>query len=87
MIYAIALEWGSSDRFGNMAFFSFLTLHFLGVPIAVALKRVTILSLGHFQLGIPVVSSNFYAGIAKYPLLAVPFFILAGMILEHCCVS
>ncbi len=68
-------------------FFAFLALLFLGVPIAVALGSVAILSIGYFHLGIPVVSSNFYAGIAKYPLLAIPFFILAGMILERCGVS
>lgn len=68
-------------------FFAFLALLFLGIPIAVALGSVAIFMIWHFQLGIPVVSSNFYAGIAKYPLLAIPFFILAGMILERCGVS
>ncbi|ROQ90153.1 TRAP transporter large permease [Desulfosoma caldarium] len=68
-------------------FFAFLVLLFLGIPIAVALGSVAIFMIWHFQLGIPVVSSNFYAGIAKYPLLAIPFFILAGMILERCGVS
>lgn len=68
-------------------FFAFLTLLFLGIPIAVALGSVAVFMIWHFHLGIPVVSSNFYAGIAKYPLLAIPFFILAGMILERCGVS
>lgn len=68
-------------------FFAFLVLLFLGVPIAVALGSVAVFMIWHFNLGIPVVSSNFYAGIAKYPLLAIPFFILAGMILERCGVS
>ncbi|MGQ9485489.1 MAG: TRAP transporter large permease [Desulfosoma sp.] len=68
-------------------FFAFLALLLLGIPIAVALGSVAIVMIWHFQLGIPVVSSNFYAGIAKYPLLAIPFFILAGMILERCGVS
>lgn len=68
-------------------FFAFLALLFLGIPIAVALGSVAIFMIWSFQLGIPVVSSNFYAGIAKYPLLAIPFFILAGMILERCGVS
>lgn len=68
-------------------FFAFLVLLFLGVPIAVALGSVAVFMIWQFNLGIPVVSSNFYAGIAKYPLLAIPFFILAGMILERCGVS
>lgn len=68
-------------------FFAFLVLLFLGIPIAVALGGVAIFMIWYFNLGIPVISSNFYAGIAKYPLLAIPFFILAGMILERCGVS
>lgn len=34
-------------------------------------------------LGIMSVPTNMYAGIAKYPLLALPVFILAGMIFER----
>jgi tripartite ATP-independent transporter DctM subunit len=68
-------------------FLLFVLLLFLGIPIAVALGSIAIFMIWHFQLGIPVISSNFYAGIAKYPLLAIPFFILAGMILERCGVS
>ncbi len=68
-------------------FFLFLVLLFFGIPIAVALGGVAVFMIWHFDLGIQVVSSNFYAGIAKYPLLAIPFFILAGMILERCGVS
>ncbi|SMC17350.1 TRAP transporter, DctM subunit [Desulfacinum hydrothermale DSM 13146] len=68
-------------------FFLFVVLLFFGIPIAVALGGVAIFMIWQFNLGIPVISSNFYAGIAKYPLLAIPFFILAGMILERCGVS
>ena len=31
----------------------------------------------------PIISANFFAGIAKFPLLAIPFFILAGVIFER----
>jgi len=68
-------------------FFLFLVLLFFGIPIAVAIGGVAIFMIWQFDLGIQVISSNFYAGIAKYPLLAIPFFILAGMILERCGVS
>ncbi len=68
-------------------FVLFLALLLIGVPIAVALGSVAIFLIAFYDLGIQVVSSNFYAGIAKYPLLAIPFFILAGMILERCGVS
>jgi tripartite ATP-independent transporter DctM subunit len=37
--------------------------------------------------GTAIVSPNFYSGIAKFPLLAIPLFILAGFILERCGIS
>lgn len=70
-----------------LLFLLFLFLLALGMPIAIALGSVAMFMIWNYDLGIMVVSSNFYAGIAKYPLLAIPFFILAGMILERCGVS
>jgi C4-dicarboxylate transporter, DctM subunit len=72
---------------GLILIFAFLILLLLGLPIAVALGSVAIFAIWYANLGIPVVSSNVYAGIAKFPLLAIPFFILAGIILERCGVS
>lgn len=54
-----------------------------GVPLAVGLglASVAVLALAGFgQLAVP---TNIYAGIAKYPLLAIPMFVLAGMIFER----
>lgn len=34
-------------------------------------------------MGFSMLSYNFFAGIAKFPLLAIPFFILAGYIMER----
>lgn len=34
-------------------------------------------------MGVNMLSYNFFAGIAKFPLLAIPFFILAGYIMER----
>jgi len=36
-----------------------------------------------FDLGIGMVGMNFVSGIASFPLLAIPFFVLAGVILER----
>ena len=55
----------------------------IGAPLAVALGitgTVVILTQG---LGIMAVPTNAYNGIAKYPLLALPVFVLAGMIFER----
>ncbi|NIA10115.1 MAG: TRAP transporter large permease subunit, partial [Nitrospiraceae bacterium] len=60
----------------------FLVLLFIGVPIAVALGFSAAITIILYHMGIVMISRNFYAGIASFPLLAIPFFVLAGMILE-----
>lgn len=52
------------------------------VPIAVALGMSTIFVVWNWGLGYQMLSYSFFAGIAKFPLLAIPFFILAGVIME-----
>lgn len=64
-------------------FLGFVLLLAIGTPLAVALGisgSVVILLEG---LGIMSVPTNAYNGIAKYPLLALPVFILAGMLFER----
>ena len=72
---------------GLILFSIFLILLFLGVPIAVAIGLAAVFVIWKAQLGITIVSPNFYSGIAKFPLLAIPLFILAGFILERCGIS
>jgi len=55
----------------------------IGAPLAIALGitgTIVILTEG---LGIMSVPTNAYNGIAKYPLLALPVFVLAGMMFER----
>ncbi|MDR1978565.1 MAG: TRAP transporter large permease [Synergistaceae bacterium] len=52
------------------------------VPIGVALGMATISVVWFWDMGYQMLSYSFYAGIAKFPLLAIPFFILAGIIME-----
>lgn len=64
-----------------------LVLLFLGtlllrVPIAICLGIAACFVLWHWNMGMPMISYNFYAGIYKFPLLAIPFFIMAGVIME-----
>ncbi len=61
----------------------FFLLMFLGVPIAAALGLAGTLVIAVTGLGIMAVPTNVYAGIAKYPLLAVPMFVLAGAIFDR----
>lgn len=53
------------------------------VPIAPALGFAALVVVWQWDLGFDMISYNFYAGIAKFPLLAIPFFILAGYIMER----
>lgn len=62
---------------------SFLFLMALGVPIAVSLGTAAVATIYLFDLGIGMLGVNFSTGIASFPLLAIPFFVLAGVILER----
>ncbi len=68
--------------FAGLLFGCFFILMFGGVPIAAALGLSGILVIALADLGIMAVPTNVYAGIAKYPLLAIPMFVLAGSIFD-----
>jgi len=68
-------------------FVTFLLLVGLGVPIAIALGVSGAAFLWFYQLGIQILSANIYGNIAKFQLLAIPFFILAGLILDRVGIS
>jgi len=72
---------------GIALFLGFFILLLLGVPIAIAIAVPSFLVIWGGDLGTPVIAPNFFAGIAKFPLLAIPLFILAGFILERCGIS
>jgi len=60
----------------------FLMLMALGVPIGTSLGISAVATIYSFELGIDMLGVNFSTGIASFPLLAIPFFVLAGVILE-----
>jgi C4-dicarboxylate transporter DctM subunit len=60
----------------------FLLLMTFGLPIGTALGIAGVVTIYHFNLGIGMLGVNFASGIASFPLLAIPFFVLAGVILE-----
>jgi len=64
-------------------FLGFALLLALGAPLAVALGVAGTAVIMIEGLGIMSVPTNAYAGLAKYPLLALPVFVLAGMIFER----
>jgi C4-dicarboxylate transporter DctM subunit len=62
---------------------SFILLMLIGVPIGTALGISAVLTVYQFDLGIEMLGVNFSSGIASFPLLAIPFFVLAGVIMER----
>lgn len=64
---------------------AFLILLVIGTPIAVALGFAGVVGiyLGLDVYALATVGTNTYNGIAKYPLIAIPLFILTGMIFER----
>ena len=61
---------------------SFIILMVLGVPIGTSLGIAGVATVYVFDLGIEMLGVNFSSGIASFPLLAIPFFVLAGVILD-----
>jgi len=60
-----------------------LALLFLGIPIGTCLGIAAVVTVFQFDLGIEMLGVNFSSGIASFPLLAIPFFVLAGVILDR----
>ena len=64
-------------------FGGFLLLMLAGVPLATALGISGAIVIIAADLGSMSIAANVYSSLAKYPLLALPVFILAGMIFER----
>lgn len=62
----------------------FVGLLALGVPVAITLGTAAVSVLWLYDLAPSVlVAQNFYASIKSFPLLAIPFFIFAGVLLKE----
>ncbi len=71
-----------------LLFISFVVLMAIGVPVAIALGiagslAVVLSNLDTHWFGLMTVPQSFYAGLAKYPLLAIPMFVLVGSIFDR----
>ncbi len=74
-----------AELFNDPAFwllFLFIVPLLLGLPIAMAMGASAAFVIWWWDLGWQSISYSFFANIAKTPLLAIPFFILAGAIME-----
>ncbi len=76
------------DWLGALWFFGlFALLLAIGTPIAVALGATGLFLIWKFSLGLAAIGPTFYSNLAKFQLLAIPFFIMAGLILERVGIS
>ena len=72
---------------GIILFVLFMLMVLTNVPIAVSLGMATLLTMILYGLPLEMYLDIVNAGLAKYTLLAVPFFILAGYIMEKAGIS
>lgn len=68
---------------GAVLFLGFAILLLAGVPIGVALGLAGTLAILLADQSILAVPTNVYAGIAKYPLIAIPMFVLVGSVFDR----
>ncbi len=68
---------------GTILFGAFLAMLVAGVPIGVALGLAGALAIWLADQSILAMPTNVYAGIAKYPLIAIPMFVLVGSVFDR----
>lgn len=68
---------------GTILFLAFVAMLLAGVPIGVALGLAGTLAIWLADQAIAAVPTNVYAGIAKYPLMAIPMFVLVGSVFDR----
>ncbi len=68
---------------GSVLFLAFLVMLLGGVPIGVALGLAGALAITLADQSIMAMPTNVYAGIAKYPLIAIPMFVLVGCVFDR----
>jgi len=68
---------------GIILFLMFMILLLGGVPIAVALGLAGALAIALADQTLMAMPTNVYAGIAKYPLIAIPMFVLVGCVFDR----
>ncbi len=73
---------------GTLLFVIFIVLMLAGVPIGAAMGSAAAVAIATANrdaqwFGLLAVPQNFYAGLGKYPLLAIPMFVLVGSIFDR----
>jgi C4-dicarboxylate transporter DctM subunit len=61
----------------------FFVLVFLGIPVSFSMAIISVFGLWLFDAPLMMVIQKMYSGNDQFPFLAVPFFILAGVLMEQ----
>lgn len=82
-------EPGGENMIALLLFGVFFALILFRIPIglSLAVSSMTVLFVTLGTRGFNLVADIMYASVAKFTLLAIPFFILAGVIMEHSGIS
>jgi C4-dicarboxylate transporter DctM subunit len=87
----MAAGWNGGNKsmssLGITLFSSFFVLLLLNVPITISLALSSLITMYFFDISLDVFASTMYSSTAKFTLLAIPFFILAGVIMERAGIS
>lgn len=62
--------------------FLFLVILAMRIPIAISLGAAACFVMWKWNMNLPILSYIFHGAVYKFPLLAIPFFILAGVIMD-----
>ena len=79
---------GAPAMIATLLFCVFVVMMLLGVPIGASLglagaAAIALANADSQWFGLLAVPQNFYAGLGKYPLLAIPMFVLVGSIFDR----
>lgn len=70
-----------------LLFGSFFTLVIIGLPVSVCLGISSIITIVIYHYPMAILGGIVYSGIGKFTLLAIPFFVLAGVIMDYAGIS
>ena len=65
-----------------LIFFLFIFLLIFGTPIVFSLGIAATLTLMAYDVPLALVAQRMYGGLDKFTIMAIPFFILTGIIME-----
>ena len=68
-------------------FVSFFIFLIMGIPIGICLGLSSVCAILYSGTSLTIVATNMYAGISKFLLLAIPFFVLSGNIMAKAGIS